>query len=158
MLDKIVVPLDGSDLAEEVLPVVEELGLKLSADVVLLQAVTTLAEATRQAMAGSGAAAGLSTDLATQRVESETDAAARYLKTVSERLQAKGLKVSTALTEGLAAGAILEYAKESNASLIALSTHGRGGLSRAVTGSVADAVVRHSDVPVLLVRVGAVDL
>ena len=158
MLDKIVVPLDGSDLAEEVLPVVEELASKLSAEVVLLQAVITSTEATREAMAGPGAAAELTIDLANRRVESETDAAQRYLQTVGERMQAKGLKVSTALTEGLAAGAILEYATENNASLIALATHGRGGLSRAVTGSVADAVVRHSGIPILLVRVGAVDL
>jgi nucleotide-binding universal stress UspA family protein len=97
-------------------------------------------------------------DVAERRVEAETDSASKYLQTVSERLQGQGLKVSTAITEGLPAGAILEYAEENNASLIALATHGRGGLARAVTGSVADAVVRHSDVPVLLVRVRAEDL
>jgi nucleotide-binding universal stress UspA family protein len=70
----------------------------------------------------------------------------------------RGLKVSTAIAEGLPAGAILEYAKENNASLIALATHGRGGLARAVMGSVADAVGRHSEVPILLVRVRAEDL
>jgi len=158
MLDKIVVPLDGSDLAEEVLPVVEELASKLSADVVLLQAVVTLAEATREAIPGQGTPADLGIDVAKRRVESETTSAERYLQTLSERLQAKGLKVSTAISEGLPAGAILEYAKENDASLIALATHGRGGLARAVTGSVADAVMRNSDVPILLVRVRADDL
>ena len=155
MLDKIVVPLDGSDLAEEVLPVVEELASKLPAEVVLLQVVITFAEATREALPGPGTTPELSMDVAKRRVEAETDSASRYLQAVSERLQGKGLKVSTAITEGLPAGAILEYAKENGASLIALATHGRGGLARAVTGSVADAVVRHSDVPVLLVRVRA---
>jgi nucleotide-binding universal stress UspA family protein len=158
MLDKIVVPLDGSDLAEEMLPVVEELASKLSAEVVLLQAVITLTEAMREAGPGPGLTPELGMDVAKRRVESETGSAERYLEEVRKRLQAKGLKVSTAIAEGLPAGAILEYAKENNASLIALATHGRGGLARAVTGSVADAVVRHSDVPVLLVRVRADDI
>jgi nucleotide-binding universal stress UspA family protein len=153
MLEKIVVPLDGSGLAEEVLPVVEELASKLSAEVVLLQAVITLTEAMREAGPGPGMTPELGVDVAKQRVESETAEAERYLEATSKSLQAKGLKVSTAIAEGLPAGAILEYAKESNASLIALATHGRGGLARAMMGSVADAVVRHSEVPVLLVRV-----
>jgi nucleotide-binding universal stress UspA family protein len=152
MLDKIVVPLDGSDLAEEVLPVVEELASKLSADVLLLQAVISSSEAIRETVPGSGVTPEIGMDVARQRVEAETESAETYLKTVSERLASQGLTATTAVSEGPPVGAILEYAREKGASLIALATHGRSGLARAVMGSVADAVVRNSEVPVLLVR------
>ena len=152
MLDKILVPLDGSELAAQILPVVEELAPRLSAEVILLQAVISSAEAMRETLPGTGTTPELGIDIARQRVESETSSAERYLRTVRERLEAQGLKVNTAVCEGPPAAAILEQAKEQNASLIALATHGRSGLARAVMGSVADAVVRNSEAPVLLVR------
>jgi nucleotide-binding universal stress UspA family protein len=56
------------------------------------------------------------------------------------------------VAEGEAADAIVEQAAENGANLIIMSSHGRGGLGRLVFGSVADAVLRHSPVPVLLLR------
>lgn len=153
MLDKILVPLDGSDLAENVLPVVEELAEKLSAKVILLQAVTPSTQALREAAPGAITSPELSVDVARRRVEAETGAAERYLESVRQRLADKGLTASTSVAEGAPAPAILQSAKDNDASLIALATHGRGGLARAVMGSVADAVVRNAAAPVLLVRV-----
>lgn len=152
MLDKILVPLDGSDLAENVLPVVEELAEKLSAEVILLQAVTPSTQAMSEAAPGAITSPELSVDIAKRRVEAETGAAERYLESVRQRLADRGLTASTSVTEGAPAAAILQSAKDNDASLIALATHGRGGLARAVMGSVADAVVRNAAAPVLLVR------
>lgn len=152
MLDKILVPLDGSDLAENVLPVVEELAEKLSAEVILLQAVTPSTQAMSEAAPGAITSPELSVDIAKRRVEAETGAAERYLESVRQRLADKGLTASTSVTEGSPAAAILQSAKDNDASLIALATHGRGGLARAVMGSVADAVVRNAAAPVFLVR------
>jgi len=152
MLDKILVPLDGSELSERVLPVAEELASKLSAEIVLLQGVISSTQAMREALPGAATIPEVAMDVAKQRVESETHAAEKYLGELSQRLQGKGLRVSTAVIEGPASAAILDYATANGASLIALATHGRSGLARTVLGSVADEVVRSSVLPVLLVR------
>jgi nucleotide-binding universal stress UspA family protein len=83
----------------------------------------------------------------------ETDASA-YLSAVAARLQADGLKVSAEVitVSGPVADAIIDFAKEKHAELIAMSTHGRTGPARWFLGSVADRVVRGAGMPVLMVR------
>ncbi len=80
-------------------------------------------------------------------------AATEYLKAAAERLRAEGLSsVEERLLHGNAAAAILDLAQESPGAMVAMTTHGRSGIGRWVLGSVADRVVRHAGVPVLIIR------
>jgi nucleotide-binding universal stress UspA family protein len=90
---------------------------------------------------------------ATQVAAEDRRGAAAYVQALAERLRAGGLSVEVAEPEGEAAAAILAQAHALRADLIAMTTHGLGGLGRALFGSVADEVLRHAPCPVLLVRV-----
>ena len=76
----------------------------------------------------------------------------RYLEGVATRLRERGRTVELIQPEGDPAAVLLEQARTLNADLIALTTHGRSGLSRLFYGSVAEAVLREAPCPVLLVR------
>jgi nucleotide-binding universal stress UspA family protein len=93
----------------------------------------------------------------TQTPEARELETRRYLETVQERLRAEGLAVQCRVTESAkVAREILRLARQDECSLIAMATHGASGLDRMMLGSVADQVVRHAEVPVLLLRpVGA---
>ncbi len=154
MFETIVVPLDGSQLAEAVLPGVSDLARKLGSKVLLVQAVETLAQrlvAPPDVLESPAAAAANITALE-QAIAGEKEAAKRYLSQVGSRLKSEGVDVESFIGDGSASDVILNLATERGAGLIAMSTHGRGGLGRLVFGSVADAVLRHSGVPVLLIR------
>jgi nucleotide-binding universal stress UspA family protein len=85
-------------------------------------------------------------------IEDERREATRYLEQVADRLRRRAITVECLQTEGSSAEAILAHAQRSNSDLLALTTHGRGGLGRLVFGSVAEEVLRKSPRPVLLVR------
>jgi nucleotide-binding universal stress UspA family protein len=146
MYKRLLVPLDGSALAETILPVVKEVAGPLDAEVVLLRVVEPIS--TTQAIATAGV---VSPDTATLR-ELE---ARQYLRDAEGRLAKKGLQVRTRIALGPPAAAILGAVHTSGADLIAMATHGRSGLGRAMFGSVAEAVLRAAPVPVLLVRTPA---
>lgn len=136
MLERILVPLDGSKLAESVLIQVRQLLMQKDAEVLLLRVVTL--------PPSPEADAGEPLDLLWSH-------AVGYLRTVEDQLAGQGARVRTKVVEGFPANAILETAKSENISLIAMSTHGRTGLSRWVFGSVTEKVLRVSPVPVLAV-------
>lgn len=143
-IEKVLVPLDGSSLAESVLPFVEEVAAAFGASILLYHAITPLSaypgfETVLPAHAGE-----LLADLQAQ--------AEQFLQRVAGEVRERGCQVSVAVSVDLAVDGILGAAKESGAGLIALGTHGRSGLGRAIMGSVADAVVRRADVPCLLVH------
>jgi nucleotide-binding universal stress UspA family protein len=75
-----------------------------------------------------------------------------YLRTIEKRLKDKGLTVESHLQQGNEAQLILEHSNQKDIDLIAMSTHGRSGVSRWLLGSVAEKVVRHATKPMLLVR------
>lgn len=157
MYQKILVPLDGSDLAEGVLPHVKEVARRFEAEVALLQAVPSISqillETSATTMEGTAATAGLGMDMAEEQHEASKQAAQSYLDSLAANLKAEGLKVSQHLVEGAPATAIIEFLHASGADLIAMSTHGRGGLGRLVFGSVTDEVLRHAaHTPLLLIR------
>ncbi len=137
MFARIVVPLDGSRLAEAILTEVGELAALHRAEVVLLRVALV------HALPGVD-----QTDAQVQAVEE----AESYLADVEQRLARHGIRVSSAVRYGRAAEEILDHARSAGADLIAMSTHGRGGLGRLVLGSVAETVLRASAVPVLLLR------
>jgi nucleotide-binding universal stress UspA family protein len=140
----VLVPLDGSTLAEDALAQAVELGRLMAAEYTLLQAVDPIV----MDLAPSARLSGLD-----EHLVAELQAAAQeYLAGVARRLRAKSLRVSTAAVVAPASSAILEYARHHAIDLIAMATHGRVGVSRVVLGSVADKVVRGAFVPVLLHR------
>jgi nucleotide-binding universal stress UspA family protein len=155
---RIVVALDGSARAELVLPYVEALAEQFGSSVTLLRA-TTPAEAiaapavaaTMPPLAPNVAATPIdpSAVVAAERREVES-----YLRTLAQTLRSRGLAVTYEQHEGSAADVIIVRARELDANVIAMTTHGRGGLERLVFGSTADSVLRHAPCPVLLVRVG----
>ena len=140
----ILVPLDGSDLAE--LAVSDAFGLaQLSrAEITLLQVVYPV-----EHVIGTEIGHPIYID---QQWENQRVLALEYLNEVRQRVNSDGLTVHLAVEMGSAAETIIDYAHHHPIDLIVMATHGRSGLQRWVYGSVADKVLRGADVPVLLVR------
>ena len=146
-LTSIVVPLDGSELAERVLPAVTELAQKLDLEVILMRAYAIPYGAYS---AGEGFYDPVHLETLLTMVKQE---AFEYLETKVAELQRQGLsKVSFVAKEGLSADEIIKLARETPANLVAMSSHGRSGVKRLVLGSVTETVVRHSGDPVLVLR------
>lgn len=157
MYERILVPLDGSDLAARVLPYVEELAQKFNSEILLFQSITPLSQLIIQiqstgALEGAASMAESGVALAEEELNAAREAATSYLASVQARLTGLGLKASARVQEGSAGTAIIAHAAEVHATLLAMSTHGRGGLERLVFGSVTDDVLRHSRLPMLLIR------
>jgi nucleotide-binding universal stress UspA family protein len=143
----ILIPLDGSKLAEQILGPATALGSLVEADYTLLRVIEPIILPDAQ-LAGN-AVGGLNPSVL-QRLEEQTQA---YLDRVADGLRARSLHVKTRqIVNRPAARAILAMVREHPDYLIALATHGRGGLARLLLGSVADKVVRGSPVPVLVAR------
>jgi nucleotide-binding universal stress UspA family protein len=141
-LKEILIPLDGSALAEQILPHALALGTLTNAAYTLLQVV-------EPTIGGFGAELyGAMLDeraLVEARTQSQD-----YLDQVATRLRAEGLRVRTAVLLGLTAPSILEYAHRHAVDAVAVATHGRSGVRRLLLGSVADKLVRGAQLPVLL--------
>jgi nucleotide-binding universal stress UspA family protein len=151
MYQRILVALDGSELAEAVLPQAEGLARATGATLLLVRAVNVPATVVAATAGDTGM---VSPEFLDEAIQGEEEEARTYLTTVAQRLQARGLQVSWEVVEGEPSQALIDAARRHNCDLIAIATHGRTGLPRAVLGSVADRVVRESHLPVLLVRPG----
>jgi nucleotide-binding universal stress UspA family protein len=146
-LKSIVVPLDGSKLAESVLPRAMELSKKLSLEIVLTRAYQIPLSST---YAVADAPYIPNSDALLNVVREETGA---YLEAKVNELRGNGIeKVSSVLMVGSGADEIIELARGTPDNLIAMCTHGRSGVKRWALGSVTEKVVRHSGDPVLVVR------
>ena len=146
LFHRLLVPLDGSALAEAVLPYVRRLSSDRGTRAVLLQVIDPAPVATAME---TPAAASIITD-AEERDRLEAQA---YLERVRGRLAADGIEGMPLIVTGDPATVIDQVAREQEVELIAMTTHGRTGLSRLVFGSVAERVIRYAPVPVFLVRV-----
>jgi len=145
MYKKVLVPLDGSELAECVLPHVESIAKGCEAgSVVFVRAF--------EPYTVNYARAELSEKQIEEADERAKRAAGEYLDQVASRVKLGGVKVQKELITGRAADSIAEYATKNGVDLIILATHGRSGVSRWVWGSVADRILRSACVPVLMVR------
>jgi nucleotide-binding universal stress UspA family protein len=146
-LKSIVVPLDGSKLAETVLPHTVELAKKLSLAIVLTRAYQIPLSAT---YAGAESPYIPNNEALMNLVRDE---AGTYLETKVNELHQNGVeKVSSILMVGSGADEIIDLARGTPDNLIAMCTHGRSGVKRWALGSVTEKVVRHSGDPVLVVR------
>ena len=138
MFKKILVPLDGSLIAERILVQVEDLAKIHGAEVILIRVAFSHA---------------LTNEKLAEREEQAVADAKDYLAGVEGRLKSAGIKVSSLTPCGHAAEKIIEHARISNCDLIVMSTHGRSGLGQFVLGSVAIKVLHAAPVPVLLYRI-----
>lgn len=143
------VTLDGSKLAECVLPHVEELAVGGMGEEVILVSVTERIQGYR---AVSDYSQPLGERLVPEAVGKKERQAQRYLSKVAKGLEARGIKVQTEVLLGNPAEEIAFYAENKGCDLIVMASHGRSGPSRWAHGSVADKVFRASCVPVLMVR------
>ena len=140
------VPLDGSSLAEMVLPQVASLAKQMKLTVHLVQVYTLPKSAfiVADGMFDQGPAVFRDA----LRKEAET-----YLRAKADQLRAEGVEqIMTSAVEGDAASEIIDRARAASDNLIAMSTHGRSGVTRWVLGSVAERVIQHSGDPVLIMR------
>jgi nucleotide-binding universal stress UspA family protein len=145
MYKKILVPLDGSELAECVLPHVEAIAKGCGVgSVVFVRALDNYVPNAAYAYIGES--------LRKEIEESSEKAAKEYLDEVVGRVHLDGVELQKQLINGRAADSIAEYATKNDVDLIAIATHGRSGISRWAWGSVADRVLRSACVPVLMVR------
>jgi nucleotide-binding universal stress UspA family protein len=140
-IERIVVALDGSELAEAVLPLAQRMAKAMKANVHLVRAVVPPA-----VIFGAEYLPGTLPVL--EDIESE---ARQYVEAVAGTLKSSGLTTTTEVRAGIPAEVILAEASQPG-DLVVISTHGRSGVDRWFLGSVADAVVRHGDIPVLVVR------
>lgn len=143
----ILIPLDGSELAERVLGPAGSLGLLMKSDFTLLQVIGPITATAVDPLKYVTAASDQPS------VEQRRQEAEAYLGTVAKRLQALGLSGRIKVVAGAQpAMAILDEAEAAKCDLIALETHGRRGLTRLLLGSVADKVLRGASIPVLVHR------
>jgi len=142
----IIVPLDGSELAESVIPMVAAMAKKLDLEVELFRAY----HIPYNAYAADDGYYAVNYD---ELIASVRDEAKEYLdKKVAEVKKLGVTKVTAVSKEGFAGDEIIALGRKTADSLIAMCSHGRSGVRRWVLGSVTENVVRHSDDPVLVVR------
>ena len=149
MYKKILVPLDGSKLAECVLPHAEELAKGCDTAKVILVSVTERVQGYR---AFEDPSQPLGQQLAPEAFGKKEKQAQRYLGRIAKAMKAKGINVDIEVLLGDPAKEIVSYAEHPGCDIIVMSSHGRSGFSKWAYGSVADKIFRASCVPILMVR------
>ena len=144
MYRSILVPLDGSKRAEAILPHVEQLAQRYEAKVIFLRVVEP-----PPLMVTPGQP---DINLHQQQLAQRREKAELYLKAIEGEFQQLGIDARMALGRGPVVEAIISEATRQEADLIALASHGRGGLAQVFYGSVAAGVLQRVDRPLLLVR------
>lgn len=166
MFKRILVPLDGSELAKAILPYVEELGQRCAGEVILLQVAEMpsgrVGGVFRPGLLGDSPTRWPETsqqlETARHPIYKDQEMAAikaelqRSLMEVAGSLQDKGIEVQVEVAFGPPAATIIEFAEQHEVDLIALVSHGHSGLTRWIFGSVAEKVLRGTSLPTLLVR------
>lgn len=154
-LSRVIVPLDGTKLAEQILePAAALAGLVPGAEIVLVRAVRPVLpiDVAPEGLESGTEAEHLLHEMETMQKEVEGDAG-KYLSEIARRLEVRGLRVRThVVIEDRPDEAIVHEAEDEHAGVIALETHGRSGFSRLLHGSVVDKVVRSAHVPILVHR------
>ncbi len=155
MYQKILVPLDGSKLAEIVLPHVEKIAAESDSNVILTTVTERITAQSYNVKIGlnSGSVPNLvpvvKMPAAIGKMQRQGQ---RYLDRIAKRLTKKGLRVETSVLLGRPADEIRSFAEEQGVDLIIMSSHGRSGRSKWALGSISDKMLRASEVPMLLVK------
>ena len=151
MYEKILVSLDGSEVGETALPYVEDLVSKMSPDVrVEVTLLQVLSPITQPVVRGEAA---INIPISEKEMVNRKNLSADYLNKVGESLRSRGVEVTARVAVGNASEEIVKAAEEIDANFIAMSTHGRSGLSRWAFGSVTDRVLRMGGhIPIIMVK------
>lgn len=149
-LKEILLPLDGSARARQVLPLAVELATKAEAEIVLLHAIDPLVEAYPSARS-----LGMSVAHPDRLLEDVVRDAEHHLDEIANGMATEGLSITTMSLIGYPAEAIVDEAERRHADLIVMTTHGYSGLRRWALGSVADKVLHNTRTPLLLIRAKA---
>ena len=142
MYEKILVPLDGSALSEQAIRHAQEIARGTRSEILLLQAVNLPLPVVPEAILIPDG----------KWLDEAKKEAARYLEGIAAPMREAGMRVRTLLDDRPPADAILHVARREEVDLIVMSTHGRGGLSRMLMGSVAEIVFRATSRTVMLVK------
>lgn len=149
MIEKILIPLDGSEVAESVLPYVEELMSKLAPGLKVEVTLFQVLSPTYYVVAGEAGAPVPYTEMEIEQIKKR---AMGYLDKVGEGLRNKGAIVECKVGVGKAAEEIIKITDEIDTGLVVMLTHGRSGLSQWAFGSVTAKVLKGGHRPVLMVR------
>jgi len=150
MFEKILVCLDGSKLAEQIMPYAVEEAIRFQSNLVFFQVVPEPVVVS-PAIPGT-ATTPIQTDAMLDETKKALDEARDYLEELATPLRKRDMQVETVTLLGRAGETMVSYAGKNNVNLITIATHGRSGLGWAVFGSVADYVLRESGLPILVVR------
>ncbi|HQV71047.1 MAG TPA: universal stress protein [Thermoflexales bacterium] len=142
MFKKILIPLDGSELAEKAISYATDLAKCADAEIELLRVAQLY-------LPNYYFEAPIDAEDLIQR---DRDEATSYITKLADQLKAQGFHVTSSVGQGPVADVIVDYAASTGADLIVMSTHGRAGVQRWLLGSVADRVLHGAKAPVLLVR------
>lgn len=141
MYKKILLPLDGSPLAEKAIPYATALAEKFESEVIIFRVFESLIEKK-----------SLPLDAYTIGMESVRNIGREYLEGVRRDMEKRGVRAQVVTVEGHPQREIVRYAEANEVDLIVLNSRGKSGVSRWLLGSIADRVTRGVEVPVLLVK------
>lgn len=142
MYKRVLIPVDGSEVAESILPFILDIAGPLDLEVMLLRVNRPI-----PAMAIEG-----TRHFDVDNIEARREEAERYLGRLAEEMRDSGVRVDTRVRRGEPVAEILAASREEAVDLIAMTTHGRTGPARLLWGSVAEGVLRYAAVPVFLLR------
>lgn len=146
MYNKIMVALDGSSLAECVLPHVKAFIEKYHVEKIVFVRVV------EPALIFHSGEYPISPEVLMESESAGKSAAKNYLDEIVNRFKQEGTKLQSEVLTGRVAESIVDFAEKNNFDLILIATHGRSGVRRWVRGSIADKVLHSSNVPVLIIR------
>jgi nucleotide-binding universal stress UspA family protein len=142
MYKRVLVPVDGSEVAEAIMPFILDIAGPLDLEVILLRVNRPIPP-----MATEGSRYVEVEDVTGRREQAEA-----YLRGLAAEMTTAGVRAETRVRRGEPIDEILAAAREEDADLIAMTTHGRTGPARLLWGSVAEGVLRHAPIPVFLMR------
>ncbi len=145
MFNKILVALDGSELAERALPIAAELAQFHGAELMLLRVAEGEPTLTEKAV-------GYTWIGAPERMEKDSAESLAYLQQLATAMPQEDVRIEFKVETGAAEAEIVRYAELEDVDLIVMSTHGRTGLPNLILGSVAKGVVAYAPCPVMLIR------
>jgi nucleotide-binding universal stress UspA family protein len=149
MFEKVLVCLDGSALAEEILPYIAA-DSRSFGKIILLKVLATPGVDLPIGVPGE-TLGPVQTNAMFKHLQQEMEETPAYLEAKAKSLRDKGLDVECVVLQGIPSQAIIDYARDNEVGLIAIATHGHSGLRQITLGSTAEYLLKHAGLPVLMV-------
>jgi nucleotide-binding universal stress UspA family protein len=150
MLKKILVCLDGSEIAERIIPFVTQESLATESKVILLRVVSIPGSLTLDIPGFP--AVPLHSSSMPEHLKKEYNTAKAYLKRVAQPIRKQGIQVSGKTLMGSPGPTIVQFAHENNIDVVAIASHGHSGLRNVLLGSVAEYVIREAGLLIMMIR------